>query len=285
MDNLHPSCPDAQRHYPKGFEGAGLNTHPRKNQYGEYEWGTGADSYLLDPVLDLLDGALAPPAASSGDRYIILNYDNGVVHAGYGAAYNDIVAFDGSNWDSVTPVVPTLVFVFGTAVPALQDWYHFVDPNVTGGEWRRLNNAAIQLKSGTLVTAPANTSENNLKTTTVKEGTLNIDSIVEIEAWGTMNTGLVETSRIRLYFGSTVLVDSTAIQSDGTWRIIGRVIFNTATTQSALGQFNLGMLVGINTISTPGENINTNFTVRVTGQKSAGGDTITCNGMFVKLLE
>lgn len=231
--------------------------------------GLGGDGII--PVIDLVDGADVPPTEASGNRYIIQDYGDGAVNAAWdGAAYNDYVEFNGTVWVAAAPTIGNLVFI-----TAKNRWWHFV----TAG-WR-MQNGIFTRKNGTLVTAPADALENNLYNENINEGTLNADSVVEIECWGTINT-LVGTARVRVYFGGTTLIDTGGVTSDGTWRVICRVIFNSATAQSALGQFNLGLLINMNTITTPAENINTTFAIRVTGEKSLGGETITANGLIIK---
>ena len=55
-------------------------------------------------VLDYItDNTVAPPSENSGDRYI-LSHDGGAPHADWdGASAGDMVEFNGSTWDAVTP--------------------------------------------------------------------------------------------------------------------------------------------------------------------------------------
>jgi len=73
---------DATRHYPRGFEGAGNNTHPRKNASGLYVWENGliiekvtiSSAEMLD-IHDTPKELIAAPGANKVIRVLdILNF-------------------------------------------------------------------------------------------------------------------------------------------------------------------------------------------------------------------
>lgn len=65
-----------------------------------FEWQNSALDYITD-------NTAVPPSEVSGDRYI-LSHDGGAPHANWdGASAGDIVEFNGSTWDAVTPTLGT----------------------------------------------------------------------------------------------------------------------------------------------------------------------------------
>lgn len=69
-----------------------------------WEWQESALDYVTD-------NTAVPATEVSGDRYI-LSHDGGVPHANYdGASAGDIVEFNGSTWDAVTPTTGTFIAV------------------------------------------------------------------------------------------------------------------------------------------------------------------------------
>ena len=104
QENLHKNIINSQRHDPKGFEDGNTASYPSKNFKDELEW---IDIYNHIPVDDIVDGALAPPVESEGQRYIIQELTTSVVHADWdGASFEDIVEYDqltASVWNAVTP--------------------------------------------------------------------------------------------------------------------------------------------------------------------------------------
>lgn len=55
-------------------------------------------------AIDIVDGNLLPPTEVLGDRYVIFDDGNGLVNASWdGASYNDIVEYNGSTWESLSP--------------------------------------------------------------------------------------------------------------------------------------------------------------------------------------
>lgn len=98
------NIPNANRHDLKDFEPAGQSTFPTKNLNGGYEWQT---IYFKRPVIDVVDGANAPPTENDRDRYILLQLSTSVVHSQWdGNSFNDIVEYinDDDAWKAETPV-------------------------------------------------------------------------------------------------------------------------------------------------------------------------------------
>ena len=69
-----------------------------------FEWQESALDYITD-------NTVAPPTEVSGDRYV-LSHDGGAPHANWdGASAGDIVEFNGTTWDAVTPTTGTFIAV------------------------------------------------------------------------------------------------------------------------------------------------------------------------------
>ena len=67
-----------------------------------FEWKNSALDYVVD-------NTAAPASEVTGDRYI-LSHDGGAPHANYdGASAGDIVEFNGTTWDAVTPTAGTFI--------------------------------------------------------------------------------------------------------------------------------------------------------------------------------
>ena len=93
IKNLHKDLENDQLHALNDFSTASNNTYPKKNHAGALEW---LAEYWLQPVLDVVTGASAPPTEVSGDRYVLTGSS---IHANWdSAAQHSIVEFDGTNW-------------------------------------------------------------------------------------------------------------------------------------------------------------------------------------------
>lgn len=69
-----------------------------------FEWQASALDYITD-------NTVAPPTEVSGDRYV-LSHDGGAPNADWdGASAGDIVEFNGTTWDAVTPTTGTFIAV------------------------------------------------------------------------------------------------------------------------------------------------------------------------------
>lgn len=87
-----------------------------------------------EKVIDIVDSTAAPPTEVSGDRYILDT--SGAPNAAWdGAAQNDIVEFNGTTWDAITPLEGYVAYVDNQNKDAL-----FVDDGTP--QWELRNIAA-----------------------------------------------------------------------------------------------------------------------------------------------
>lgn len=108
IQSLHENIPNKidgehARHYPRDYEPADVETVPEKTIQSTFEW---RRKFWQGPVINLVDGASAPPTEIDGDRYVILELSTSVEHADWdGFSFNDIIQFDDTtdSWYGFTP--------------------------------------------------------------------------------------------------------------------------------------------------------------------------------------
>lgn len=120
------------------------------------------------------------------------------------------------------------------------------------------------------------TNETDLASTTITGGTIGATGCLHVLAAGTI-TGSAGNKRIRLYLGSTALVDSTSIAGTADWSV-DVWIFNTASNaQRVIVVFHS---LGTTTTTahdyiTAAVDTSTSQTMKITGTLTSGSDTIT----------
>ncbi len=138
----------------------------------------------------------------------------------------------------------------------------------------------------------ADTSEKTLGTYTLPGGTLASEvEAVKITAFGTWAVG-TDSRRIRLYFGSTVILDTNQVHNAASsWRISALVLRDGAASQVALGEGIVGADPTIDELrdllsTTPAETMSGDIIIKVTGQNTAStANTIVIKGMMVQLIQ
>jgi hypothetical protein len=170
------------------------------------------------------------------------------------------------------------------------------------GKLETLGNSVAAVITGlisvqdTAVSTAANTTETDLFTFSLPANVLeSVGRAVKIRAWGTA-AATATTKRMRLYFGSTVVADTTAITlNNKTWyieAIVTRTNAPSATNaQKAMGSYATNDGTSTTTAglafakSTPAENTAAAITCKLTGQNgTANAADITAEHFEVELL-
>ena len=140
-----------------------------------------------------------------------------------------------------------------------------------------INNCLRGLKrDNTTYTVTGTTNETDLASFTMTGGTMTATGGIHILAAGTI-TGTAGTKRIRLYFGGTAIVDTTAATGSSDW-FLEAWVYNTAA--------NAQRILGIWSDHQSATNFNKDYTtlaidtsanavIKVTGTLGNSGDTIT----------
>ena len=133
-------------------------------------------------------------------------------------------------------------------------------------------------RDNTTYSNTGNTNENDMASWAMTGGTMTATGALHIMAAGTI-TGAAGTKRIRLYFGATVIVDTTAVGAGSVsdwW--MDAWVYNTASAaqrcvvlwHDPMNATNFNMDYITAAIDTTAS-----VTVKVTAQNGAAGDTIT----------
>lgn len=105
--NLIKDFDDTQKFNPIGHALADNGSILTKYFTGAVSW----QNLQLPSALKTVDPTAAPPDETTGNIYILHNNVVGAVHAGWdGAAKNDVVYFDGSLWQKITPVAGQTIY-------------------------------------------------------------------------------------------------------------------------------------------------------------------------------
>ncbi len=147
------------------------------------------------------------------------------------------------------------------------------------------------LKVDTSTVGNVGSGEDNLVTYSVPAAQLKTNGdYIEFDCWGTCAAN-ANTKQIRVYFGSTVLVDGGAVVLNGvSWRDHGKIVRTGAATQIATCTLAVGgsLLASSNTstslTSTPAETLSGAVTFKVTGASaiSPNDNDIVQKGMIVR---
>ncbi len=155
---------------------------------------------------------------------------------------------------------------------------------VTGRTSRQRGGEAI-LASSFATVGNVGAGEDTLYTTTIGGNTLNVDGeAIRVKAWG-KTAANANTKTVKIKFGGTTIVDTTAIAANNKdWLIdviIGRI---GASSQSAgsSGSFNGAILAPNN--STPAINLANDAILLITGEATSDND-VTITGCIVELID
>ena len=106
MSNLHLNQDEANKHTPKGFDPAGNNTRPWKDEQGQ---STYTENFELPRAINFVDGTVAPPTTADLDVYVLTG--SGVVDSGWGTAtFGDWVRFLNGIAAPITPLAGALCY-------------------------------------------------------------------------------------------------------------------------------------------------------------------------------
>jgi hypothetical protein len=109
-------------------------------------------------------------------------------------------------------------------------------------------------------------------------------SFIEIECFGTFASN-ANNKRVRLYFGSTVIYDTTSVAANsGSWTIKSRVIRIGSSSQKAISTIssNNVLIVNGSSYTTPTESLTGNVQIKCTGEAVANDDIVQ-EGQVIKL--
>lgn len=138
-------------------------------------------------------------------------------------------------------------------------------------------------RSGTAVSAPADTSEDILGTVTIPANWMGKNGMLKIlSLWSCTNNANVKTARIRLggiggtAYETVALANNAAAQSY-------EVIWNANSTNSQVGSGAVGFGATATANITSAIDTTVDQTIVFTGQKATAGDTLTLAGYVVEL--
>jgi hypothetical protein len=107
MSNFHKDLDEANKHEPKGWTGAAVNTFPIRNENNE---STYEENFTLPRAINFVDGTVAAPTNADGDIYVLIG--SGTLDASWGtlAAFGDWVRAKSSAFVPITPQTGTLCY-------------------------------------------------------------------------------------------------------------------------------------------------------------------------------
>lgn len=144
---------------------------------------------------------------------------------------------------------------------------------------------AYQLTSSTTPVGNVGAGEDTLITYTVQPSILAKDGYnIGIKAWGTFAAN-ANSKRLRLYFGSTVLYDTTAlVVNNGTWVIESTVVRTGAATQQAISFIISSNTTVVNSVTyiVPTVTLSATIVIKCTGLGVADNDIVQ-NGLLIKV--
>lgn len=107
MSNFHKDLDEANKHEPKGWTGAAVNTFPIRNENNE---STYEENFTLPRAINFVDGTVAAPTSADGDIYVLIG--SGTLDASWGtlAAFGDWVRAKSSAFVPITPQTGTLCY-------------------------------------------------------------------------------------------------------------------------------------------------------------------------------
>jgi len=154
----------------------------------------------------------------------------------------------------------------------------------TLGQCNAINN--VNTTQGATI---ANTSETDLITIALPANLLDVNGNgIRLTAFGTC-PATATTKRMRLYFGATVVSDTTAVTiNNGAWKLDAIIIRTGATAQIAQGTEFSTQAAGPSTVvssstqfGTPAETLANAITVKITGQNgTANANDIVARGLM-----
>lgn len=183
----------------------------------------------------------------------------------------------------------------GTGAPARVRFAVSTNSTSTGSaalNWGTDVTAGGTLKVDTTTTGNVGGGEDNLITYAVPGAELGANGdYLEFDVWGSFAAN-ANTKDLKVYFGATVIIDTTALIFNGLdWRAHGKIVRTGATTQTATTELTIGgtLLSALNgTIvktSAPAETLSANVTFKCTGTDSGGApvdNSIVQNGMVIR---
>lgn len=155
--------------------------------------------------------------------------------------------------------------------------------------WRRFCPVQVLGQSGTISTAPANdTNENILATVTIPAGLmLANDSLEILTMWSYTASTNNKTLRIRLGgIGGTQFMNSARNSGTEVGLQLGHTIRNRGTVATQVGYGNGNFTFSASTVApTPGSvDMSVQQTLVITGQKATGTETLSLESYSVKLV-
>ena len=120
---------------------------------------------------------------------------------------------------------------------------------------------------------------------TLPANTLALDGYnITVEAWGTFAAN-THNKRVRLYFGSTVVYDTTSLAvNGGTWKIESTIVRTGTSAEQAITFIICSNTTVVNSVTyvVPNELLSATIDVSCSGLGVSNGDIIE-NGLLVKL--
>jgi hypothetical protein len=218
-------------------------------------------------------GSTSPTYESGYGVYFDFAEDNEVNGSIGGHLTNDIIFTSNSSRNDIRTVKYLTGLSGGdTTTPVVN--------NSTAGT--NLIPVKVNYTNATAGTANVGTGEDDLMTFSLPASSLFLNQqAIEIIAWG--NTGNnANNKRVKLYFGSTVLIDTgTAGAQARDWELRAVVTRLSATSQQGIARGNFNQASLASDFTSPTETLTSAVTIKVTGEGTSDGD-ITQRGLIVR---
>ena len=135
------------------------------------------------------------------------------------------------------------------------------------------------------IASNSGTGETDLMTYSLPASTMGTNNdFLDIDVWGEF-TAAASNKRVRLYFGSTVIFDTTSLAfGAGAWRIKAKVVRGSSTDQLTISTFsgNTALVTVTAQVAAPTATMSGAITIKCTGQSSVGSNEIFQEGLVVK---
>jgi hypothetical protein len=254
MSNLHVDLDEANKHTPKGFTTATINTVLTKDEQG---LSTYKENMTFDKAINFVDGTAPAPTTAEGDVYVLIG--SGTVDASWGAAdFDDWVVFRNTFPIKLTPLAGYQCFDETAGI-----WKEY-----DGSDWVSADANATNLSEGTSTTTTVDvdsdtgTNATLQPASTLRAGVMSKAKFDEVE----LNNAKVSNVTTDLGLANNTGTNIDVTSSDGT-----DATLPPATTSLA------GLMTGADKTKLDGIDTNANDYVHPnhTGEVTSTGDGAT----------
>lgn len=173
--------------------------------------------------------------------------------------------------------------------------YHYYNNSVSGLTAGNVQAAIDEISAGATTinlakydsAANSSTTETDMTSKAMPAGDLLADLDGYFIRAGGAFAANINSKRVRMYFGATVIADTgSVVLNGGRWYIEGRLYRSSSTTQKAFsnGHTTLAGLIEFSSATTPAEILGNSITIKCTGQGGATSD-VTQDFMDIFLIK